>query len=82
MNNNEVRQPNFANGIGVLNYTIQNKSIGISEFYLPNVPNIPTVSAGINQPDTVSGYYDSAFGWLYGGNNINFTINHLDRIFR
>ena len=32
--------PNFVNGIGVLNYTIESKSVGISEFYLPQVPNV------------------------------------------
>ena len=38
--------PNFINGIGVLNYTIETKSIGISEFYLPEIPNVITYTSG------------------------------------
>lgn len=67
--NKKQNIPNFQNGIGVLNYSIQNKSIGISEFYLPQVPNIQTVSAEI---------YNGAFGWLYGGNNISGTFSKIN----
>ena len=67
--------PNFVNGIGVLNYTIESKSVGISEFYLPQVPNVQTYSY-TNSPDY------TAFGWLFGGNNININFYSINRIYR
>jgi hypothetical protein len=65
--------PNFVNGIGVLNYTIETKSIGISEFYLPQVPNVSSYTGEDKY---------SAFGWLFGGNDINTNFYSIDRIFR
>ena len=69
MNKQNTQQNIFLNGIGVLNYTIETKSIGISEFYLPHVPNVSSYTG--EEPY-------SAFGWLFGGNNINFDISMVD----
>lgn len=72
---NQENVPNFINGIGVLNYTIETKSIETSEFYLPEVPNIKIYA------DNDARSYQP-YGWLFGGNDIVINFNTLNRLFR